>query len=126
MTKIVWTDPAVQDIASIHSYITRDSIVYADALLLEIFHFVEKLEQFRSGRVVPSSMTEYQRNNCWKLSGHLRYRTFKGQDSGCFAWCRLFQNPKLVRIDKGDKVPATSLPLLWDWIYRRKKRSRCR
>ena len=87
MTKIVWTDPAVQDIASIHSYITRDSIVYADALLLEIFHFVEKLEQFPIGKSCPELNDEYQRNNCWKLSGHLRYRTFKGQDSGCFAWC---------------------------------------
>ena len=41
MTKIVWTDPAIRDLTNIHSYISRDSSVYADALVLEIFHFVD-------------------------------------------------------------------------------------
>ncbi|MEK6713239.1 MAG: type II toxin-antitoxin system RelE/ParE family toxin [Nitrospirota bacterium] len=103
MTKIVWTDPAVQDLASIHSYITRDSNVYADALLLEIFHFVEKLEQFpRSGRVVP----ELNDGNTREIIvgnyrviydiAHLRVRIL-----AVLHGARLFQNPKLrVRIDK--------------------------
>ena len=103
MTKIVWTDPAIRDLAGIHSYIARDSNVYADALVLEIFQFVDKLEEFpRSGRVVPELNDENTREI---IVGN--YRVIydivqsKVRILAALHGARLFQNPKLrVRTDK--------------------------
>ena len=54
MTRIVWTEPAVSDLNSIHAYIARDAEVYADAIVTEIFDTVDQLAHFpQSGRVVP-------------------------------------------------------------------------
>jgi toxin ParE1/3/4 len=54
MTMVSWTDPAVGDLENIHEYIARDAIVYADAMVQEIFDAVDRLENFPlSGRVVP-------------------------------------------------------------------------
>ena len=54
MTRIVWTEPALQDLGSIRGYIARDSEVYANALVLEIVEAVEGLARFpRLGRFVP-------------------------------------------------------------------------
>ena len=54
MTRIVWTDPAISDLDSIHAYIARDAQIYADAVILEIFEAVERLMHCPlSGRVVP-------------------------------------------------------------------------
>ena len=54
MTVIVWTEPAVADLENIRSYIARDSEVYADAVLLEVFEAVDRLETYpSSGRIVP-------------------------------------------------------------------------
>lgn len=62
MTMVVWTDPAVGDLDSIHEYIARDTEVYADAMLQEIFDAVDRLENFPlSGRVVPELNDESTR-----------------------------------------------------------------
>ncbi len=54
MIHIVWTDPAVSDLDSIHEYISRDSEIYADSVLSEIFDAVDRLIDYsQSGRVVP-------------------------------------------------------------------------
>lgn len=54
MTRIAWTEPAVSDLNSIHSYIARDAEVYADAVIEEIFDAVDRLISFpKSGRIVP-------------------------------------------------------------------------
>ena len=54
MMRIVWTEPAVSDLDSIHAYIARDSEVYADAVITEIFDSVDRLIRFpKSGRIVP-------------------------------------------------------------------------
>ena len=54
MTRIVWTEPAVSDLDSIHAYISRDSAIYADASLTEIFDATDRLIDYpQSGRVVP-------------------------------------------------------------------------
>ena len=54
MTRIVWTEPAVSDLDSIHAYIARDAGAYADAVIFDIFESVDRLAHFpRSGRVVP-------------------------------------------------------------------------
>ncbi len=53
MTRIVWTEPAIVDLNSIHDYIARDAEVYADATVLELFEAVDRLLNFpHSGRVV--------------------------------------------------------------------------
>ncbi len=52
--RIVWTEPAVSDLDSIHAYISRDSSVYADSVLAEIFEASDRLIDYpESGRVVP-------------------------------------------------------------------------
>jgi len=54
MNRVVWTAPAVSDLESIREYIARDSEVYADAVLSEIFDAVDQLIAYaESGRVVP-------------------------------------------------------------------------
>ena len=37
MTRIVWTEPAVADLDSIHAYIAHDAEIYADAQIQAIF-----------------------------------------------------------------------------------------
>lgn len=62
MIRIVWTEPAVTDLDSIHAYIARDAEVYADAVLTEIFESVERLAFFpRSGRAVPELLDDNTR-----------------------------------------------------------------
>lgn len=52
--KIIWTEPAIADLEAIKTYIARDSEIYANAVILEIFEATERLETFpRSGRIVP-------------------------------------------------------------------------
>jgi|SRR3989338_181255 len=97
MTKIVWTDPAIRDLTNIHSYISRDSSVYADALVLEIFHFVDQLEQFpQSGRVVPELKEENTREI---IVGNYRVIYDIAQSKvrilTVLHGARLFPNPKL-------------------------------
>ena len=54
MNRVLWTAPAVSDLDSIREYIARDSEVYADSVLSEIFDAVDQLTSYaESGRVVP-------------------------------------------------------------------------
>ncbi|MCE2734496.1 MAG: type II toxin-antitoxin system RelE/ParE family toxin [Cyclobacteriaceae bacterium] len=54
MVKIVWTDFAVEDLKSIHEYISKDSKFYADRFIEKLMERVEQLEhQPKSGRIVP-------------------------------------------------------------------------
>ena len=62
MTAVVWTEPAVADLNSIHSYIAHDAEIYADAQIQAIFEAADRLERFpRSGRVVPELEDEATR-----------------------------------------------------------------
>jgi len=54
MVKVIWTEFAIEDLRSIHSYISQDSKVYADRFIDKIVTRVEQLEIHpQSGRVVP-------------------------------------------------------------------------
>ena len=54
MKRIVWSDPALSDLHSVHRYIARDSEIYADAVILDILESVERLLDYpQSGREVP-------------------------------------------------------------------------
>ncbi len=54
MNRIFWADPAISDLDGIHEYISRDSEIYADSVLSEIFDSVDRLVLYpESGRTVP-------------------------------------------------------------------------
>ncbi|MDA8021232.1 MAG: type II toxin-antitoxin system RelE/ParE family toxin [Thermoanaerobaculia bacterium] len=54
--KIVWSDPAVEDLESIHAYILRDSERYARQFVGRIIEAAESLEALpRRGRQVPEA-----------------------------------------------------------------------
>ena len=54
MVKVIWTDFAIEDLKSIHEYISQDSKFYADRFIEKIISRVEQLETYtQSGRIVP-------------------------------------------------------------------------
>jgi toxin ParE1/3/4 len=54
MVDIFWSDLAVNDLKSIHSFIQVDSKFYADRQIQKIIKKVDQLENFpESGRIVP-------------------------------------------------------------------------
>jgi len=54
MNRIFWTNPAISDLDAIHEYISRDSEIYADLVLSDIFDSVDRLITYpESGRMVP-------------------------------------------------------------------------
>ena len=57
--KIVWTEPAVEDLRELYAYIARDSEMYAGGFVERIILAVELLlEHPKVGRVVPESNDE--------------------------------------------------------------------
>ena len=57
--KIRWTDPAIESLRNLHSYIAKDSEIYASSFVQRIVLAVEKLTDFpRLGRVVPEADDE--------------------------------------------------------------------
>ncbi len=54
MAKVIWTDPALDDLRSIVDYIAADSPVYAERFGTRLVEAPRRLEDFpRIGRVVP-------------------------------------------------------------------------
>ena len=54
MSKVEWTQTALDDLAGIRAYIARDSVYYANKFVDEAFRAVERLEMFpESGRIIP-------------------------------------------------------------------------
>jgi toxin ParE1/3/4 len=54
MVKIVWTDLAIEDLKSIHEYISIDSKFYADRFIAKLISRVNQLANHpQSGRMVP-------------------------------------------------------------------------
>jgi toxin ParE1/3/4 len=57
--KLIWTDPAVEDLRALRDYIGRDSDFYAADMVEQMVLSVEKLLGFpRMGRVVPETQDE--------------------------------------------------------------------
>jgi toxin ParE1/3/4 len=57
--KIVWTQPAVEDLRELHAYIARDSEMYALGFVERIILAVEPVtEHPRIGRIVPETNDE--------------------------------------------------------------------
>ena len=54
MVKVVWTKFAIEDLKSIHDYISKDSKVYASRFVEKLMSRVDQLETNpKSGRIVP-------------------------------------------------------------------------
>jgi len=54
MVKIIWTEPALDDIHSIMEFIAKDSVYYADATARGILTAPKRIKKFpHSGRIVP-------------------------------------------------------------------------
>jgi toxin ParE1/3/4 len=54
MVSITWTALAIEDLRNIYDYILKDSKVFADRIIDNIFTRVDQLSYFpKSGRVVP-------------------------------------------------------------------------
>ena len=59
MVRIIWTEFALEDLQSIHEYISKDSKRYADRYVDKLIDRVSQLENFpKSGRVVPEFDSE--------------------------------------------------------------------
>jgi len=59
MVRLIWTDLAIDDLKSIHDFISLDSKVYAKRLVSKILKRVEQLQlQPQSGRIVPEFSDE--------------------------------------------------------------------
>src|SRR6266545_1842584 len=57
--KIVWTEPAVEDLRELHAYIARDSEMYAGGFVERITLAAERLiDHPKLGRVVPETNDE--------------------------------------------------------------------
>ena len=57
--KIVWTQPAVEDLHELHAYIARDSELYASGFVERLILAVEALENYpKLGRIVPEGNDE--------------------------------------------------------------------
>ena len=54
--KILWTEPAIEDLRRLYSYIARDSELYASNFIQRVILSVEKLSAFpRLDRKVPEA-----------------------------------------------------------------------
>ena len=59
MVKIIWTEFAVDDLRSIHSFISKDSKKYADRFIDKLIARTDQLEKNpNSGRIVPEFNVE--------------------------------------------------------------------
>jgi toxin ParE1/3/4 len=57
--KILWTEPAIEDLRNLHGYIAKDSDVYASSFVQRIILAVDRLSDFpRLGRIVPEAEQE--------------------------------------------------------------------
>ena len=54
MVKVIWTEFAIADLKSIHDYISKDSIAYANKFIEKLIMRVDQLESFpNAGKIVP-------------------------------------------------------------------------
>lgn len=64
MAKVVWTEPALEDLKDIIEYIARDSLIYAERFGVRVVEAPRCLMQFpRCGRIVP----EFEEENIREL-----------------------------------------------------------
>jgi toxin ParE1/3/4 len=73
--KVIWTEPAREDLRSIYEYIKRDSDLYARSLLRELVAAANSLENFPNrGRYFPESPKQGELRELLIQSYRLVYR----------------------------------------------------
>lgn len=64
MVKIIWTGFAIEDLRSIHAYISQESKYYADKFIEKLISRIDQLAEYpQSGRIVP----EFQNDSIREL-----------------------------------------------------------
>jgi toxin ParE1/3/4 len=67
VTKVVWSDEAIQNLDQIYEYIAQTSQRYAALTLAELFAAVYRLQDFpESGRLVPERSNTALREVIWR------------------------------------------------------------
>lgn len=81
MAKVVWTEPALNDLQGIIEYIAKDSIVYAERFGMRVVQAPRILQQFPFlGRIVPEFNDQSIRE---LIYGSYRI-IYKATDTPCF------------------------------------------
>ena len=92
MVKIIWSDLAIEDLKSIHDYISKDSTRYANEMIERIIQRVDQLENFpNSGRKVPEFDNELIRELIVD-----NYRIVHNVDEQFVSISRIHQSSKLI------------------------------
>ena len=94
MVKIIWTEPALDDIHSIMEFIAQDSVYYADATARGIFNAPKRVKKFPlSGRIVPEFCDTTIREI---IFGSYRV-IYKVHDSNCFVVAVIHASRDIIR-----------------------------
>ena len=94
MVKIIWTEPALDDIHSILEFIAQDSVYYADLTARGILNAPKHIKKFPlSGRMVPEFCDKTIREII-----HGSYRIiYKTNDSKCFVVAVIHASRDIIR-----------------------------
>jgi toxin ParE1/3/4 len=93
MVRIVWTEFAIEDIKSIHEYISKDSKVYADRFIEKLITRVDQLgNNPQSGRIVPEFNIESIRE---LIEGN--YRIIYRMDDGFIGIVRIHHSARILK-----------------------------
>lgn len=93
MVKVVWTEFAIEDLKSIHDYISKDSKVYASRFVEKLMSRVDQLETNpKSGRIVPEFNIETLRE---LIEGN--YRIIYKIDSAFIGIVRVHHSARQLR-----------------------------
>jgi len=94
MVKIVWTEPALDDIHSIMEFIAQDSVYYADATARGILDAPKRIKNYPlSGRIVPEFCDTTIREVIY-TSYRIIYKTI---DSRCFIVAVIHASRDIIR-----------------------------
>ncbi|MFW5707718.1 MAG: type II toxin-antitoxin system RelE/ParE family toxin [Bacteroidota bacterium] len=93
---IAWTEYAIDDLKSIHTYVSLDSKVYADKLIDRLVSRVEQLKSFPDlGRIVPEFNKESLRE---LIEG--RYRIVYKREESSISIVRIHNANSLIFLPK--------------------------
>lgn len=97
--KIVWTEPAVEDLRELHAYIARDSEMYAGAFVERIILAAERVADYpKIGRAVPETNDKSVREILFQ-----RYVSFIALRTIVLKCCQSFTARGPCRTEKGPR-----------------------
>lgn len=101
---VIWSEPAVADLRSIHDHIAANSRIYAVKVVQEIREKVDVLDEFPAiGRVVP----EIRDNNVRELSLYSYRIIYETRSGSVFVLAVVHKRMNLAAVDveRADKLP---------------------